>query len=44
MGFTAMGETARNGDNPQFCDACFTGDYPIKLALWPVQQARVTWQ
>lgn len=30
--YRAMGETARNGDNPQFCDACFTGDYPIKLA------------
>ena len=30
--YRAMGETARNSDNPQFCDACFTGDYPIKLA------------
>ena len=30
--YRAMGETARNGDNPQFCDACFSGDYPIKLA------------
>ena len=30
--YRAMGETARNGDNPQFCDPCFSGDYPIKLA------------
>ena len=30
--YRAMGETARNEDNPQFCDACFSGDYPIKLA------------
>ena len=30
--YRAMGETARNADNPQFCDACFSGDYPIKLA------------
>ncbi len=30
--YRAMGEVGRNGDCPQFCDACFTGDYPIKLA------------
>ena len=30
--YRAMGEIARCDDNPQFCDACFTGDYPIKLA------------
>ena len=30
--YRAMGETGRNSDRPQFCDACFTGDYPIKLA------------
>ncbi len=29
--YRAMGETARNQDVPQFCDACFTGDYPIAL-------------
>jgi amidophosphoribosyltransferase len=28
--YRAMGETMRN-KTPQFCDACFTGDYPIKL-------------
>jgi amidophosphoribosyltransferase len=30
--YRAMGEAFRNNANPQFCDACFTGDYPIKLA------------
>ncbi|XOJ55443.1 amidophosphoribosyltransferase [Candidatus Ponderosibacter sp. Uisw_141_02] len=30
--YRAMGEGGRNPDGPQFCDACFTGDYPIKLA------------
>ena len=30
--YRAMGEAGRNADGPQFCDACFTGDYPIKLA------------
>ncbi len=29
--YRAMGETARNNDFPQYCDACFTGDYPIAL-------------
>ena len=27
--YKAMGEASRNSDSPQFCDACFTGDYPI---------------
>ncbi len=29
--YRAMGETERNSDNPQYCDACFTGAYPISL-------------
>lgn len=29
--YRAMGETKRNADKPQFCDACFSGDYPISL-------------
>lgn len=29
--YRAVGETARNADHPQYCDACFTGDYPISL-------------
>ena len=27
--YTAMGEENRNTAQPQYCDACFTGDYPI---------------
>ena len=29
--YKAMGETSRNNAQPQFCDACFTGEYPIAL-------------
>ena len=29
--YRAMGETRRNEKAPQFCDACFTGDYPVEL-------------
>jgi amidophosphoribosyltransferase len=29
--YRAMGEERRNAKSPQFCDACFTGDYPIRL-------------
>jgi amidophosphoribosyltransferase len=30
--YRALGETGRDTASPQFCDACFTGDYPIGLA------------
>jgi len=30
--YRAVGEAKRNGDAPQFCDACFTGEYPTRLA------------
>jgi amidophosphoribosyltransferase len=30
--YRAMGETGRDKLAPRFCDACFTGDYPIPLA------------
>jgi len=30
--YRAMGEEGRSLGRPQFCDACFTGDYPIRLA------------
>ena len=30
--YRAMGETARDTTSPQYCDACFTGEYPIRLA------------
>ncbi|EHI49622.1 amidophosphoribosyltransferase [SAR116 cluster alpha proteobacterium HIMB100] len=33
--YRAMGEASRNGDTPQFCDACFTGDYPVKETFSP---------
>ena len=29
--YRAMGEKERDAAHPQFCDACFTGDYPIAL-------------
>lgn len=29
--YRAAGETARNGECPQFCDACFSGEYPTEL-------------
>ncbi|MDQ0315607.1 amidophosphoribosyltransferase [Amorphus orientalis] len=29
--YRAAGEDARRNDRPQFCDACFTGDYPTRL-------------
>jgi amidophosphoribosyltransferase len=29
--YRAVGEAKRNAEAPQFCDACFTGDYPIAL-------------
>jgi amidophosphoribosyltransferase len=30
--YRAMGEKRRDPASPRFCDACFTGDYPIPLA------------
>jgi amidophosphoribosyltransferase len=29
--YRATGEAGRNNAHPQFCDACFTGHYPIEL-------------
>ena len=29
--YRAMGYPGRDPTSPQFCDACFTGDYPIEL-------------
>jgi len=29
--YRAMGESGRDPQAPRFCDACFTGDYPIRL-------------
>lgn len=30
--YRATGEPARNAAAPRFCDACFSGDYPIELS------------
>lgn len=29
--YRAVGEDARNAAQPQYCDACFTGEYPTRL-------------
>ncbi len=29
--YRAVGEAARNAEQPQYCDACFTKDYPTRL-------------
>jgi amidophosphoribosyltransferase len=29
--YRAVGSQKRNAASPQFCDACFTGDYPTRL-------------
>ena len=29
--YRAMGEPGRDPRQPQYCDACFTGDYPTRL-------------
>jgi amidophosphoribosyltransferase len=29
--YRAMGEAGRNNEAPQYCDACFSGEYPISL-------------
>ena len=29
--YRAVGEARRDQAQPQYCDACFTGDYPTRL-------------
>ncbi len=29
--YRALGKPGRDGKRPQYCDACFTGEYPIAL-------------
>jgi amidophosphoribosyltransferase len=39
--YRAVGEAARDAAKPQYCDACFTGDYPIGLTDhedYPIQE------
>lgn len=38
--YRALGHGQRNNAVPQFCDACFTGDYSIPLTDWPGEHAR----
>ena len=30
--YRASGETSRNNEQPQYCDACFTNEYPTSLS------------
>jgi amidophosphoribosyltransferase len=30
--YRAVGEAGRNAQRPQYCDACFSGEYPTRLA------------
>lgn len=30
--YRAVGRAKRDNESPQYCDACFTGEYPIKVA------------
>jgi amidophosphoribosyltransferase len=30
--YRALGEAGRDEESPQYCDACFTGDYPTRLS------------
>ncbi|HTI02154.1 MAG TPA: amidophosphoribosyltransferase [Acidisoma sp.] len=40
--YRALGVAGRNAADPHFCDACFTGDYPIALHDLEVPPGRVT--
>lgn len=37
--YRAMGENGRNAKTPQYCDACFTGDYPVALTDQSLKKA-----
>src|SRR5690606_30284523 len=37
--YRAVGENMRNDAKPQYCDACFTGDYPTHLTDQEDQRA-----
>jgi amidophosphoribosyltransferase len=39
--YRAVGEAKRNKEMPQYCDACFTGDYPLPLVdMTPEQKGK----
>jgi amidophosphoribosyltransferase len=35
--YRAVGTSDRNAKCPQFCDACFTGEYPTRLTDYDAQ-------
>ncbi|WP_119678180.1 amidophosphoribosyltransferase [Indioceanicola profundi] len=41
--YKALGHAKRDGDIPQYCDACFTGDYPIALTDYDAGRAEVSY-
>ena len=41
--YSAMGEGARNAQNPQFTDHAFTGDYPTPGGYAMVNAAYIRW-
>ena len=38
--YRAVGEAKRNNDMPQYCDACFSGEYPIALTDYDPNAAK----
>ncbi len=38
--YRAMGEANRNNQMPQFCDACFSGEYPIALTDYEPKKSK----
>ena len=38
--YRALGKAGRDGSRPHYCDACFTGDYPIPLSDQGMNQDR----
>jgi amidophosphoribosyltransferase len=38
--YRAVGKEGRDPACPQFCDACFTGDYPTSLTDLAIAEAR----
>ena len=36
--YRALGKQQRNAASPQYCDACFTGDYPTRLVDQELQE------
>jgi len=41
--YKALGHAKRDGDLPQYCDACFTGEYPIPLTDYDTGRPEVSY-